>query len=230
MTTSDKEAADRTRTIIASAMELTDKLLAYLSDRHGFPLNTDVRSLLRDDWIILIGNHLVDSRGEQDFREAFADLRAHSLRSNGTFQKLLHLGEAVAAKMAVKVSAQRFPRPIVCAWCGNRYRAAVPLESHTQGCDCASSVFQVTEEFLARARTAQKSRRASARLKVLARATTLPLGTWIVQGHYGSTSYDCELFRFVKNPPTAPAEPVCDNCIGERLLAGDLEQIEGQFP
>ena len=128
------------------------------------------------------------------------------------------------------VTTERFPRPIVCAWCGNRYRSAVPFETRTQGCDCASSVFQVTEEFQARARTAQESKRASPVLKALARAATVPLGTWLVQGHYGSTSYDCDLFRFVHNPPTAPAEPVCDNCIGERLVAGDLEKIEDHFP
>ena len=127
------------------------------------------------------------------------------------------------------MTAERFPRPIVCAWCGNRYRAAVPFESRTQGCDCASSVFQVDEEFQARARAAQESRRTSPQLDALARAATIPLGTWLVQGHYGS-SYDCGLFQFVQNAPTSPAEPVCDNCIGERLVAGDLKQIEGHFP
>jgi hypothetical protein len=32
------------------------------------------------------------------------------------------------------------------------------------------------------------------------------------------------------NPPRAEADPICDNCISERIAAGDLVQIEGQFP
>ena len=128
------------------------------------------------------------------------------------------------------MTAERFPRPITCAWCGNRYRPVVPFESRTQGSSCAASVFQVTEDFLARARTAQESGRTSPLLEALAQAATIPLGTWLVKGHYGSTSYDCDLFRFVQNAPITPAEPVCDDCIGERLVAGDLEQIEGHFP
>jgi hypothetical protein len=35
---------------------------------------------------------------------------------------------------------------------------------------------------------------------------------------------------YLKSAPTDPADPICDNCVGERLYAGDLERIEGQCP
>jgi hypothetical protein len=56
------------------------------------------------------------------------------------------------------------------------------------------------------------------------------LGDWLVKGHYGSSEFDCQLFRFVKRLPTEAADPICDNCVGERVMAGDLEQVEGNFP
>lgn len=93
----------------------------------------------------------------------------------------------------------RFPRPVVCAWCGNKYRCVMPPDN-TQGDACSASVWLDRD------------------------------GTWYLNGHYGSSDYDCMLFRFRVNPPEAPADPVCDNCIGERLVAGDLEHIEGHFP
>lgn len=48
---------------------------------------------------------------------------------------------------------------------------------------------------------------------------------WYVEGFYGSSDYDMRLFYFVKNPPLAEADPVCDNCIGERIMAGDLVSV-----
>ena len=54
-------------------------------------------------------------------------------------------------------------------------------------------------------------------------------GEWFVQGHYGSRSYDTDRFRFVQNVPLAPANPVCDVCIDERIFVGDLAPVEGCF-
>ena len=118
----------------------------------------------------------------------------------------------------------RFPRPVACAWCGNRHRAITPFsEDLTQGDGCAASVFQVTEEILARTETAERQDPAAS-------AGTLAIGDWLVNGHYGSTAHDCALFRFIRNLPTSAADPVCDNCVGERISAGDLERIEGNYP
>jgi hypothetical protein len=108
---------------------------------------------------------------------------------------------------------------VVCAWCGSRYR---PIsDNETQGDTCASSIYQVTDQVLTRVKDPNVSPNGPPDLR---------LGEWLVQGHYGSTSYDCELYRFVQDPPTAAADPVCDNCILARDTAGDLEQIKGQFP
>jgi hypothetical protein len=115
-------------------------------------------------------------------------------------------------------SPKRFPRHIVCTWCGNRYHGSFGT---MQGDGCASAVFQVTEATLTRAKDPMVTPHGQPELH---------LGEWLVQGHYGSTGYDCQLYRFVQNPPAAAADPICDNCIGERIAAGDLVQIEGQFP
>jgi hypothetical protein len=53
--------------------------------------------------------------------------------------------------------------------------------------------------------------------------------TWYLQGHYGSSGFDCDRYRFVKNFPSTPANPVCDDCIRARLVAGDLVQVPGNF-
>jgi hypothetical protein len=132
------------------------------------------------------------------------------------------------------VSATRFPRPVICAWCGNRHRSVVPSneDRQVQGDGCAASVYQVTEDVIARARAraAARSLRSAPDLNALAKIASFQIGDWIVQGHYGSTSYDCEIYRFVQNPPTEPADSICDNCIGERIVAGDLKRIEGNYP
>lgn len=129
------------------------------------------------------------------------------------------------------MTAERFPRPVVCAWCGNRYRSVLPaeIERDLQGDGCAASVYQITEEILTRARTAATSVRSSSLLDGIAILATFPMGTWVANGHYGCR-YDCEIYRFIQNPPTAPADPVCDSCVSERLAAGDLERIEGNYP
>jgi len=134
--------------------------------------------------------------------------------------------EAVRERIGVAVDdligvSPQFPRPVVCAWCGNRHRAVVPFETRTQGADCTASVFQATEE------TAKKFESAPNRHE---QPPSITVGEWLVKGHYGSSGYDCALYRFVKNAPTAPASPVCDNCIGERIFANELVRIEGHYP
>jgi hypothetical protein len=116
--------------------------------------------------------------------------------------------------------SDRFPRSVVCVWCGNRHRSVLPTDigHDTQGDACAASVFRVDEIILERIRLVAGS------------MVPIAIGEWLVHGNYGSSDYDCKLFRFVQNVPSVPADPVCDNCIGERLVVGDLERIEGHFP
>jgi len=87
-------------------------------------------------------------------------------------------------------------RTVICAWCNNRYRSAIPgeLDRGLQGSHCASVVIQKD-------------------------------GEWVVHGCYGSDEHDLHRYLFVANKPTAPADPVCDECISERFLAGDLRDI-----
>lgn len=92
-------------------------------------------------------------------------------------------------------NADRFARPVVCAWCRNRHRSITGDANNTQGDGCAASVFERG-------------------------------GRWLVRGHYGSTSHDMCTYMFVANAPTERADPVCDNCIGERLTVGDLISLD----
>src|SRR3990167_11165535 len=41
-------------------------------------------------------------------------------------------------------------------------------------------------------------------------------GIWSLQAAYGS-KYKGELYTFIQNLPTKEADPVCDDCIAERL-------------
>lgn len=59
----DREAADHAARLTNSAVELTDKLLDDLNDRSGFSLDSEVRQIIRDEWIVLIGKHLVERYG-----------------------------------------------------------------------------------------------------------------------------------------------------------------------
>ena len=94
------------------------------------------------------------------------------------------------------VSTERFPRPVICAWCGNRYRSAIPseIDRGLQGSHCASDVIQRD-------------------------------GSWLIRCGYGSDEHDMHTYRFVANPPSEPADPVCDECISQRVHAGDIEDI-----
>jgi len=112
--------------------------------------------------------------------------------------------------------AVRFERPVVCQWCNNKYRSVMPGEGddHTLGDACATSIWQVTEE---------------TRVRLAEKGVISKVGEWMANAHYGSND-DTTLWRWLKNPPKAAADPVCDNCIGERMVAGDLSRIEGHFP
>ena len=111
----------------------------------------------------------------------------------------------------------RFERPIVCQWCNNKYRSMFPkdMQPGTCGDGCAANVWQVTEEIQARLAT---------------KGVDAKVGDWMANGHYGDNWLDCTLWKWVKNFPTAAADPVCNNCLGERISAEDLVRIEGNFP
>jgi hypothetical protein len=99
-----------------------------------------------------------------------------------------------AVRERVAAQPERFPRPVVCEWCKNRFRSIIPYdtgEKPTQGDDCAASVYQKD-------------------------------GEWYVAGHYGSGHFDMDRLRFIANHPTAPLDPVCDQCLNERIAVGDL--------
>lgn len=93
-------------------------------------------------------------------------------------------------------SQRFFPRTVTCAWCKNRYRSAIPGEID-QGLQGSHCASDVIQEG----------------------------DEWIVRGSYGSDEHDLHRYRFVANKPTTPADPVCDECISERQLAGDLEDL-----
>ncbi len=91
------------------------------------------------------------------------------------------------------VSTDRFQRTVTCAWCGNRYRSACPSD-HDRGLQGSHCAADVVQED----------------------------GKWFVRGGYGSDEHDMHRYVFVANPPNAPADPVCDECISQRQQAGDL--------
>jgi hypothetical protein len=47
---------------------------------------------------------------------------------------------------------------------------------------------------------------------------------WVVRCGYGSEN-DMNKYAFVTNPPSEPADPVCDECVDQRLIMGDLVEI-----
>jgi hypothetical protein len=87
------------------------------------------------------------------------------------------------------------PRTVTCAWCGNHYRSAIPSDLD---------------------RGLQGSHCAS--------DVILKDGQWIVRGGYGSDKHDMNCYVFVANHPSLPADPVCDECISQRLHDGDLQE------
>jgi len=90
----------------------------------------------------------------------------------------------------------RFRRTVHCVWCGNRYRSAVPGD-FDRNLQGSHCASDVVQED----------------------------GAWYVRGGYGSDEHDMHRYLFVANPPSAPADPVCDECISERLQAGVPERV-----
>lgn len=119
---------------------------------------------------------------------------------------------------SIAESADRFDRPVVCAWCNNKHRSVMTAighdDDHTLGDGCATDVWQVTD--VIKARLADKGVRVN-------------VGDWMANAHYGSGD-DCTLWRWVANAPSSAADPVCDNCIGERERAGDLKRVGDRHP
>jgi hypothetical protein len=95
----------------------------------------------------------------------------------------------------------RFERPVVCVWCNNRYRSIMPGDNDNYTQGDGCAAVCIYNN-----------------------------GQWLIEGFYGSTSYDTDVFRFVKNLPTERADPICDNCIGERIKAGDLVRAGSGAP
>lgn len=54
-------------------------------------------------------------------------------------------------------------------------------------------------------------------------------GRWFVQGHYGSTRHDTVRYVFVRNEPSQPADPVCDNCIDGLIMSGSIQEVPGSY-
>lgn len=88
------------------------------------------------------------------------------------------------------------PRSVTCAWCGNRYCSSVPTELD-EGLQGSHCASRVVQEE----------------------------GTWSVHGGYGSHAHDMKGYEFITNAPTVEANPVCDECISERLDRGDLRDL-----
>ena len=112
----------------------------------------------------------------------------------------------------------RFYRPVICQWCNNKHRSMYPEDvpnGGTCGDGCATNVWQVTEQSKAR---------------LSAKEIVVEIGDWMANGHYGDNWLDCTLWKWVKNFPKAAADPICNNCLGERISADDLIRIEGNFP
>jgi predicted RNase H-like HicB family nuclease len=86
-----------------------------------------------------------------------------------------------------------FPRTVTCVWCGNKYRSACPGDID-RGLQGSHCASDVVREG----------------------------DQWIVRGGYGSDEHDLQRYVFVANPPTSPADPICDECISQRESAGDL--------
>lgn len=86
-----------------------------------------------------------------------------------------------------------FQRTVTCAWCGNHYRSACPSDLD-RGLQGSHCASDVVQEG----------------------------GDWFVRGSYGSDEHDMHRYLFVANKPSAPADPVCDECISERFQVGDL--------
>jgi hypothetical protein len=143
--------------------------------------------------------------------EASAGYEVQHMERNGVlpiFTK--HTWDVKNVKLIEEVKApaesmDRFPRIVVCEWCGNKYRSVAPdpkdisKQSKVQGDDCCAHVYYKD-------------------------------GDWFLVGGYGSGGYDMDIYKFVKNLPTRKAQVVCDGCIGERRSAGDIIKVGTDEP
>ena len=85
---------------------------------------------------------------------------------------------------------------MTCVWCGNRYVSAIPAGLDKGTCGCHCAC-----------------------------EVRLRDGQWDIFGGYGS-EHDREILRFIANQPSAPANPICDECIRERMLCGDIVPLD----
>ena len=117
-----------------------------------------------------------------------------------SIQHLAWLHEVQSRRDALRVTEAdmlvtlvRFRRTVTCVWCGNRYRSSVPNDLD-RGLQGSHCASDVVQKD----------------------------GEWFMRGGYGSDKHDMRRYLFVVNPPSAPADPVCDECISERLQSGNL--------
>lgn len=119
--------------------------------------------------------------------------RANTQQNTAAPQHAADSGAPTQLTADMLVTLVRFRRTVICAWCGNRYRSSVPSELD-RGLQGSHCASDIVQKE----------------------------GEWIVRGGYGSDEHDMHRYLFVANLPSAPADPVCDECISERLRAGDL--------
>lgn len=116
---------------------------------------------------------------------------------NTTRQQVPDLGLRPAESAAPTVApGGPFPRTVTCVWCGNRYVSAIPVDLDEGTCGCNCAC-----------------------------DVRFRNGHWDVFCGYGS-EHDMDILRFVANPPSAPADPICDECIRERILCGDIIRLD----
>lgn len=51
-------------------------------------------------------------------------------------------------------------------------------------------------------------------------------GEWVLTGSYGSRVADMTTYKFAKNLPSLPSDPVCDTCIQKYIDDGTLVELE----
>lgn len=153
----------------------------------------------------------------------------------GALAALQQWGDALGAALFALSQPKRHPlRPVRCAWCtyvghdcggGSQDPDGHAAYVSRQGDDVACSVWKgsgVTREITSYAPPDEADGGVQ---RPTYRQFTYDTNTWFVQGHYGSGHFDMALYKFVKNPPTEPADPVCDACVQRRIDAADLELI-----
>lgn len=95
--------------------------------------------------------------------------------------------------------------PVTCEWCGQRYADVM-----------------VGADLPAGERPTQGDDCAAVVFEIR--------GRWFVEGFYGSSFCDMQTYEFVRNPPSRRADPVCDECLRERVRLGDLVFAQDNQP